>query len=254
MNPQTKEQLIYTIQNRMDKTNAHFEDRDSFVFYDMGCPEPDTHLRGFTIRKDSCTYTDKGNFLDIFRKLSHDPRNTWRVRMPSSALSSWGNFLIDQGFTPRDERGTPAMERQLPIDYSLNHSVQWAEREEEKEQCAFIISKAFELSFNTAKKILSPLSSQELAYISDDRKILSCGILSLDPSSSYGGLYYIGTDENYRGQGLGKELVTAMTNRAFEYGAKNVILQASTLGEFVYNHLGYRKVGKYQNFIHTNNK
>lgn len=47
---------------------------------------------------------------------------------------------------------------------------------------------------------------------------------------------------------MAKDLVAHLTNRAFDNAASLVILQASTLGEFVYRHLGYEEIARFANF------
>jgi ribosomal protein S18 acetylase RimI-like enzyme len=54
-----------------------------------------------------------------------------------------------------------------------------------------------------------------------------------------GGLYWIGTRPNAQRLGLGALLTVHATNMSFEAGAKVVTLQASKLGEPVYQRLGF---------------
>ncbi len=58
-------------------------------------------------------------------------------------------------------------------------------------------------------------------------------------SRACGGLYWIGTRPSGQRKGLGALMTVLTANMAFDAGAKVVTLQASKLGEPVYNRLGF---------------
>lgn len=63
------------------------------------------------------------------------------------------------------------------------------------------------------------------------------------------GIYWVGTTPEARRRGLGAMVTTAVTNLAFERGARAVVLQASPAGEPVYLKLGFRTISRYPWFV-----
>ncbi len=68
-------------------------------------------------------------------------------------------------------------------------------------------------------------------------------------SHSIGGVYWVGTVDGARGKGLGDCVTRAVTNRAFELGARFVSLQASAMGEPIYRRMGYRELYRYRTHV-----
>ena len=77
-------------------------------------------------------------------------------------------------------------------------------------------------------------------------KVVSAALTSITPDSA--GIYYVGTIEGERSKGLGKAITKASTNVGFDQGKNIVILQASPLGEYVYEKLDYNKVVVYMSY------
>ncbi|MDO5716678.1 MAG: GNAT family N-acetyltransferase [Tissierellia bacterium] len=249
MNRATEEQLLTTIKERMKRSHSPWKEEGVFLFYDMGVEEKDTHLRGITLRSVDVTEDGKNRLDTLLQELEEDRRKIWNIRIPLGILPQWREFFETRGYHVTEEEGYPAMERREEICWEPKFEVQWAKEEEDFLRCGPVLGEAFSLSQETAKKVLAVLKEGELAFIADDKgKVLSCGILTKDEATQYAGLYYISTDTNHRGKGLAKDLVAAMTNEALQKGAKNVILQASDLGKFVYDRLGYVEVGRYTSF------
>ena len=67
---------------------------------------------------------------------------------------------------------------------------------------------------------------------------VACAQLLLSHGAA--GVYYVGTVESARGQGLAELATRLVTNLAFELGAPWVTLQASSMGESIYRRMGYR--------------
>jgi ribosomal protein S18 acetylase RimI-like enzyme len=67
-------------------------------------------------------------------------------------------------------------------------------------------------------------------------------------SHSIAGVYFVGTVERARGSGLGDAVTRAVTNRAFDAGARAVTLQASAMGEPIYLKMGYQTIYHYTTF------
>ena len=68
-------------------------------------------------------------------------------------------------------------------------------------------------------------------------------------SHSIAGVYWVGTVDGARGKGLGDAVTRAVTNRAFELGARFVSLQASAMGEPIYRRMGYREIYRYRTHV-----
>ena len=64
-----------------------------------------------------------------------------------------------------------------------------------------------------------------------------------DPAKS---LAWVVTLPEYRGRGLGEACTRLVGNRAFELGARCVVLQASSQGEPIYRRMGYREITRYR--------
>lgn len=68
-------------------------------------------------------------------------------------------------------------------------------------------------------------------------------------SHGVAGVYFVGTLESARGLGLGDLVTRAVTNRAFDEGARAVTLQASPMGEGIYRRMGYRELYRYTTYV-----
>ncbi len=64
-------------------------------------------------------------------------------------------------------------------------------------------------------------------------------------SHGIAGIYWVGTIETHRGRGLADQCTRLAGNRSFAMGARQVVLQASPLGEPVYRAMGYREFTRY---------
>lgn len=68
-------------------------------------------------------------------------------------------------------------------------------------------------------------------------------------SGATGGIYFVGTPPQHRGQGVGAEVTKAVANALFEQGATCVTLQSSEMGFRVYERLGFSVCGHYERFV-----
>ncbi len=68
-------------------------------------------------------------------------------------------------------------------------------------------------------------------------------------SHTVAGVYWVGTVPEARGTGLGDAVARAVTNRAFDEGARANSLQASHMGEKIYARMGYETFYRYTDFI-----
>jgi GNAT superfamily N-acetyltransferase len=81
----------------------------------------------------------------------------------------------------------------------------------------------------------------------DDQPVASAQLFM---SQGVAGVYWVGTLEAARGQGLGELVTAAVTNRGFELGAPAVTLQASPMGEPIYARMGYETAYRYTGWVH----
>lgn len=64
-----------------------------------------------------------------------------------------------------------------------------------------------------------------------------------------GGIYWVGTTPAARGRGLAELCTRVVGNRAFDMGARAVVLQASPMGDPIYRRMGYREVTRYPYWV-----
>lgn len=83
-----------------------------------------------------------------------------------------------------------------------------------------------------------------VAYLDGDPVAAAQTILS----HSIAGVFWVGTIEGARGTGLGDAVTRAVTNCAFDQGARAVSLQASNMGEPIYRRMGYETLYHYTTF------
>ncbi len=65
-------------------------------------------------------------------------------------------------------------------------------------------------------------------------------------SGGVAGVYWVGTLEAARGQGLGRAVTATATNAGFELGAELASLQASPMGRPIYEAMGYEAIFEYR--------
>ena len=99
--------------------------------------------------------------------------------------------------------------------------------------------------FSSMDNLYSDYFKSFLIYDKEGKPV-SAAITSFVDDSA--GIYYISTLEEARSKGLGKAITKASTNIGFDYGKDIVILQASELGEIVYNKLDFNKIGVYKSY------
>lgn len=84
-----------------------------------------------------------------------------------------------------------------------------------------------------------------VAYVDDKPVAVAQTLLS----HSIAGVFWVGTLAEARRRGLGEAVTRAVTNRAFDLGARLVSLQASVIGGPLYLRLGYKTLYHYTTFV-----
>lgn len=99
--------------------------------------------------------------------------------------------------------------------------------------------------FGDAGALLAPHMYVVVAYKGEEPVSGAMALLS----HGIAGLYFVGTVEDMRGQGLAEHCTRAAGNAALGLGARCLVLQASHMGEPVYSHMGYEEFTSYPWFI-----
>jgi ribosomal protein S18 acetylase RimI-like enzyme len=95
-------------------------------------------------------------------------------------------------------------------------------------------------SFSRRDALLAP---QVHAFVFDlDGAAAAVGMVVM--SSTFAGLYWIGTRPASRRRGLGAACTRMLCQHAFESGAQAVVLQAAAAAAGVYRRLGFREIGR----------
>lgn len=69
-------------------------------------------------------------------------------------------------------------------------------------------------------------------------QLVSAGLVCITGKSA--GVYFIATDEKFRGAGIASALVSRLLEQSFEQGVEKVFLQASIKAETLYGRLGFK--------------
>lgn len=245
--------LVDTIRRRMQYANGLWVEGDGWQLYDIGTDTADSHLRGATLGAAA----DAATLLEELEARGYLECAGVPLRVHPQALARVRSPLEQRGFACSEEAGYPIMAITCPVERELAHTVQLVPLDPSGEDVAAEAIDTLRSAFTS----LTQLDAQKMmctgAWTSDrgwrlavirdalSGKIVCMGMLTRVEDSPVSGLYYISTDPHERGKGFAKDLCTVLTNHAFEGGAEAVILQASTLGEFVYRHLGYEEIGRY---------
>ncbi|MDO5712794.1 MAG: GNAT family N-acetyltransferase [Tissierellia bacterium] len=247
------QQLINTIKLRMKDTIGIYEEGEGYILYDMKNPEPDAHLRGATVND---TLNQKSFFKDIDR-FHKDYRDTWTIRVLGSVAKSLEKGLEARGYICKDRKGSPIMEINHKITRKTSYPVKLVPLNQGGDKilelCIPVLSQSFDLSIDTSKRLLlngcwTNNQNFRVGYLLEKDKVIGFGMFVKTEEDQVGGIYYISTLEEYRGRGIGKDIVTLLTNYGFQLGVEKIILQASKLGQIVYQSLGYQEIGRYYNY------
>jgi GNAT superfamily N-acetyltransferase len=116
---------------------------------------------------------------------------------------------------------------------------------------AIVTSEAFGAPVELAG-MLAPASTLDddrctwfLGYV--DGEVAACG--QLLRTSDVAGVYAIGVRERFRRRGLGAAISAAVLTAGRDLGCSIGVLQASPMGEPVYNRMGFETVTQYHLFV-----
>lgn len=250
-------QLYDTIHRRMELNDGMWMTGQGWMLWDIGTTVADSHLRGAGVDA-GC---DVPALLGQIERVRTPETREWSLRIHPHALAQVREPLRSAGFELTEPEGYPIMGIAQPIERDLTHDVTLVPLDKTGESMMedaipALMSAFTKLGRKEAELLLlgnqwTRDPSWRAAVIYDGDTVVSVGLLTRNATGVTSGLYYISTDPNFRGRGLAKDLCTVLTNHAFARGDKRVILQASTLGEFVYTHLGYQEIGRYYSMNQT---
>jgi ribosomal protein S18 acetylase RimI-like enzyme len=92
---------------------------------------------------------------------------------------------------------------------------------------------------------LTPFSRVQLVL--EHGRAVAGGILLL--SHGVAGIYWVGTHSDARKRGHGETITRALSELAFDAGARAVFLHASPMGEATYRRIGYSQITRYRRYV-----
>ncbi|MCX6001178.1 MAG: GNAT family N-acetyltransferase [Chloroflexi bacterium] len=99
--------------------------------------------------------------------------------------------------------------------------------------------------FAHPKRVMNPYTIMAVVHLDGEPVSTAMAMLS----HGIAGIYWVGTLKKVRERGLAEYVVGEVCNKAFNMGARKVILQASKFGEPIYLKMGFREFTRYPWFI-----
>nr|WP_300003331.1 hypothetical protein [Tissierella sp.] len=241
-----------TIKHRIiNISGGKIYETDDYMLFTIGIDTSDGHLNGCLQFNDEAFEETFNSAQEFFKDLEF----SYSFWIREGIDQNLEKLLLDLGHEPKRRPGSSIMviEEQienasLPEDYLLKS----VETDEDIKNFCQVIEKSFDKDPFTVKTMFESrdnlISNNLKSFIiyNKDQDPVSAAITSITKDSA--GIYYIGTVEEERSKGLGKAIVKSSTNIGFDQGKDLVVLQASELGEIVYNQLGFKKIGTYLSF------
>lgn len=241
--------LIESIRVMIKNSNkGHMVESESCFKFTLGVESMDGHLNGAFCYDDS-------NADKVFEEVDgyfKSRGNGYVFWIREEIDSNMEAILKSKGYQPRREPGLPIMavyRRIEEIRFPQGYSARKVKTERDIRDLMTTIRDTFD---KTEEQVLNMFGNDLVvnskgneAYVVYDRLgPVSCVLVV--KSGDTAGIYWVGTREEARGKGLGKLIASIGTNAGFDMGAEAVILQASQLGQYVYEKLGYELVGYYR--------
>jgi ribosomal protein S18 acetylase RimI-like enzyme len=140
----------------------------------------------------------------------------------------------------------------------LGAQLYWVKTAKEVRDFGQIVSQAFlDLAypeecakgyFAQPKRVMNPYTIMAMVHLDGEPVSTAMAMLT----HGIVGIYWVGTLKKVRGKGLAEYVVGEVCNKAFDMGARKVILQASKFGEPIYLKMGFREFTRYSWFICSN--
>lgn len=163
-------------------------------------------------------------------------------------------YLRHHGYEPSKEPGTPLMVIDHKLDMpalEIDIEVKKVESQAQIDDYIDLVDECFELGEEVARDMFNSSnvlnSRNNAAYLIYYKGKAVSGV-QIYRTDDVAGIYWVATREEMRGKGLGKYISALGTNTAFDMGVDKVILQASKLGKYVYDRIGYDLIGYYRTY------
>lgn len=169
------------------------------------------------------------------------------------------NLLKQKGYKAKRDPGMPIMiiDQKIDLEYLQKDRLQIVNVKNTQHIRDFItvVRNCFSLGENLAHamfssdKVVNGKNNKSYLIYYKNRPVSA---VQTYKAGGVSGIYWVSTQEDIRGKGLGKLITSIGTNAALELGSHFVVLQASTLGEYVYQKLGYKTIGLYRTYLIKN--
>lgn len=244
--------LIFTIKNRM----KHIKDsilieKNGYVIFSIGENVLDGHLNGGICLDD----TKAEEFLTEIHSVFSPIKRDYAIWVRHNENEKLESILKEKGLKAIREPGSACMvcEEKITLpSIGDKYKLKIVESEKEVKDLEKVVQNAFEkeeditnIMFNL-NMINNSSTKAIILYDTEENKPVSSAITSY--SNNVAGIYWVGTLDSYRGQGLGAYIASKSSNIGFENGNDIVILQASEVGERVYKKLGYKTISYYRSY------
>ena len=242
--------LAAVIKSRMNTLpNATLLEQHGQLAYSIGKPILDGHLNGILrYSQDNSTQNMREFYNDFLQLLGHG----FIIWIRNHADSKLETSLRSFGLTPMREPGSAGMiiEHRLslpeaPTDFQISK----VSTNEEADDFNHVIAAAFGIPLKISQLAigrLDQLTKPNVAafIIKSQDQAVAAGMTVVEHGVA--GIYYIGTIPQARGRGLGELCTRLLTNTGFDLGARAAILQASSIGEPLYQRVGYKTITHYR--------
>jgi ribosomal protein S18 acetylase RimI-like enzyme len=242
--------LAAMIRHRMRTTaGAVLEERDGVLLFSIGRAVASAHLNGVLRLAPGA---DAAEVLARARRFFDGPPRQFVVWTRHEADADLEEVLRRAGLVLTREPGIPCMvtrrrlgETAPPAGIELR-PVAGAR---DAADYARVAASAFDLDLDLARAIFAGpdglLAPHVAAFVARREGVPVASALTLR-AVGIAGIYYVGTVPAARGQGLGELCTRAVTNAAFDLGARAVVLQASIMGEPLYRKMGFDLLAHYR--------
>ncbi len=230
--------------------NMKMYETENYMIYSIGVPSTDAHLNGALCLNDD--YAEE--MLDKAENFFNDLGLDYTVWVRDHADYKLEKILKHKGLSPKRRPGSAVMaidERIRVAELADGFKVKVVNDRHDIRDFAKVTKEAFDKSqdeidrmYETEETIVADNMMAFLIY-KDDEPVSSVLTMLSDEAA---GVYWVGTIESARGQGLGSYIAQIATNAGFDSGKSPVILQASEAGERVYTKLGYETITRYRTY------
>ncbi len=223
-------------------------EKNGLMVFSMGA-YLDGHLNGILryAQEDSLQ-----NTLELYNRFLQLLGYGYVVWIREHADSALEEALRNLGLMPKREPGSAGMiteHRLAPPEIPPGLVVSKVSTNEEAADFTHVVGTAFGLAAAISQLAIGPLAeltkpNVEAFLVRDEDKPVAAGLVIIEQGVA--GIYYISTIPEARGRGLGELCTRITTNAGFDLGARAVILQASVMGEPLYERLGYKTITRYR--------